>query len=114
MRYRKGMIFISDSRDIPLLLLIRDSRAISISQLIDDLMFDAIETNSRSIHWRLNRLIASGFVEKVATTGQLGSRPMQLRTMVSLCWSIVGTSCSRSAPSRRPSSQRQKCSICLN
>jgi hypothetical protein len=72
MRYRKGMISVSDSRDIPLLLLIRDSRAISISQLIADLMFDEIETNSRSVHWRLNRLIASGFVERVGNDRAIG------------------------------------------
>jgi hypothetical protein len=66
------MISVSGTRDIPLLLLIRDSRAISISQLIAELMLDAIETSSRSIHWRLSRLIASGFVEKVGNDRAIG------------------------------------------
>jgi hypothetical protein len=66
------MISASGTRDIPLLLLIRDSRAISISQLIAELMLDAIETSSRSIHWRLSRLIASGFVEKVGNDRAIG------------------------------------------
>jgi hypothetical protein len=72
MRYRKGMISVSDSRDIPVLLLIRDSRAISISQLIAELMLDGVETNSRSIHWRLSRLVASGLVEKVGNDRAIG------------------------------------------
>jgi hypothetical protein len=72
MRYRKGTISVSDSRDIPLLLLIRDSRAISISQLIAELMLDEIETNARSIHWRLHRLIVSGFVERVGNDRAIG------------------------------------------
>jgi Replication-relaxation len=72
MRYRKGMISVSDSRDIPLLLLIRNSRAISISQLITELMLDEIETNARSIHWRLNRLVESGLLERVGNERAIG------------------------------------------
>ena len=64
MRYRKGLIAISKARDIPMLLLIRDSRAISFSQLVEELLQDATETNSRSVYWRVNRLVNCGFVEK--------------------------------------------------
>ena len=72
MRYRKGFISISDSRDIPMLLLIRDSRAISSSQLIAELMLDKVESNSRSIHWRLNRLVANGMVQRLGNDRSYG------------------------------------------
>ena len=114
MRYRKGMISVSDSRDIPLLLLIRDSRAIAISQLIAELMLDEIETNSRSIHWRLNRLIASGFVEKVGNDRAIGEPAYAITHDGLALLEYRGHVLLSLGSFRRPSSRRQKCFICLN
>ena len=72
MRYRKGAISINESRDIPLLLLIRDSRAITLQQLHCMLPILNIETNRNSAYWRIRRLEQNGFIEQLKQTKTLG------------------------------------------
>jgi DNA-binding PadR family transcriptional regulator len=65
MRYRKGHVAISDTRDVPVLLAVRNARATTMSQLIEELRYAGLETNHRSTYWRLNRLVASGYLEQI-------------------------------------------------
>jgi hypothetical protein len=63
MRYRKGSIAINETRDIPLLLLIRDSRAITLQQLYEELFLRNLETSNNSAYWRLRRLEGKRLIE---------------------------------------------------
>jgi hypothetical protein len=72
MRYRKGLISISDSRDIPMLLLIRDSRAISLEQLYAILPLLKIEVNRNTAYWRIHRLEQNGFITQLKQTRTMG------------------------------------------
>ena len=65
MRFRKGMVGISDTRDVPVLKLIRDARAISISQLTAELMLMNCESCARSARWRLHRLHEAGLIDRM-------------------------------------------------
>ena len=64
MRYRKGVTSISPERDIPVLLAIRNSRAILPAQLCEDLQLQGLERNRRTAYWRFQRLITSGLIER--------------------------------------------------
>ncbi len=64
MRYFRGYLSISDERDVPLLLHVRNARAISFRQLCELLLMDGAEKVRRSVHWRLSRLQQHGFVER--------------------------------------------------
>ena len=55
MRYYKGYIAVSDTCDIPVLLQIRNSRAICFDQLQDLLSHEMLAVLSRSLRWRVNR-----------------------------------------------------------
>jgi len=68
MRYWKGTIDISDARDVPVLKLIRDARAISLSQLTEELILIHSEVSSKSAYWRINRLQKSGLVDRIKDT----------------------------------------------
>lgn len=68
MRYRKGMVDISDARDVPVLKLIRDARAISLSQLTEELILINSEVSSKSAYWRITRLQKSGLVDRINDT----------------------------------------------
>lgn len=65
MRYFKGFIDISDDRDIPVLLHIRNARAISFRQLRQLLLFEGVEKSRRSADWRVTRLQQHGFIERI-------------------------------------------------
>ena len=62
MRHRKGQISISEARDIPILLLVRDARAIRSRQLYENLLLTGLEGNRRTVCWRLSRLIHCGLI----------------------------------------------------
>jgi hypothetical protein len=64
MRYYKGHIVLSDERDVPVLLHIRNARAITFDQLCELLSLDGIERLRRSVHWRLSRLVENGLVQR--------------------------------------------------
>src|ERR1700753_363432 len=62
MRYRKGHVAISEDRDVPVLLHIRNARAITLDQLWDLLALERIEESRRSAQWRIARLEKSGLI----------------------------------------------------
>jgi hypothetical protein len=72
MRYYKGYITISDERDIPVLLHIRNARAVSFDQLCGLLQHDEIETLRRSVHWRVSRLEKARLIERFEQDRFLG------------------------------------------
>lgn len=72
MRYRKGHISINDERDIPMLLLIRDSRAITLKQLYEEVSLRRYETSTNSSYWRLRRLQTTGFIDVINDAGPCG------------------------------------------
>lgn len=72
MRYYKGYVSISDDRDIPMLLHLRNTRAISFGQLCDLLMLEGVETVRRSVSWRVSRLREYGLIERVERDRFLG------------------------------------------
>ena len=73
MRYRKGSIVINDARDIPLLLLIRDSRAITLQQLYEELFLRHLETSNNSAYWRLRRLVDKRLIEVLEEADTCGN-----------------------------------------
>ena len=75
MRYRTGSISLSDSTDVPLLLSIRNARALTFNQVSAIACMDGIAKNRRVLHWRLSRLERCGFVQKTEY-GPLPSQPV--------------------------------------
>jgi hypothetical protein len=65
MRYRRGFIALSDERDVPMLLAIRNARAITCDQISTLLLNNGTEKCRRSVLWRLDRLEHHGFVERI-------------------------------------------------
>ena len=65
MRYYKGHIALSDARDVPILLHVRNARAICFDQLCDLLSLEIITERPRSLRWRLARLEKAGLVTRL-------------------------------------------------
>jgi hypothetical protein len=65
MRYRKGYIALSDNRDLPLLVRIRNARAITYDQICKIALIDGLEKTRRSVYWRLSRLERNGLVQRM-------------------------------------------------
>ena len=65
MRYRKGHIAISEDRDVPLLLHVRNARAIGQEQLWHLLAIEKMEESQRSAQWRIARLEKAGLIERI-------------------------------------------------
>ena len=65
MRYRRGFIALSDDRDIPMLVTIRNARSITCDQICALLLNNGQESCRRSVHWRLARLEQNGLVERI-------------------------------------------------
>jgi hypothetical protein len=63
-RYYKGYIALSDTCDVPVLLHIRNSRAITFDQLRDMLAYEMMEAIVRSLRWRVTRLEKVGLIER--------------------------------------------------
>ena len=72
MRYYKGFISISDTSDIPVLLHIRNARAIFFDQLRDLLSLELAGTLTRTLRWRLARLEKFGLISKFDRYKHLG------------------------------------------
>jgi len=81
MRYR-GAIEINDTRDVPLLKLVRDARAISLSQLTAELMLMGCEVHPKSPRWRVTRLQKCGFLDRI--TNEALSEPVYRITQTGL------------------------------
>ncbi len=62
MRYAKGTLAVSSSRDIPLLLQVRNSRFITHQQLFEVMQLAASEYSRGSFNWRIQRLLESNYI----------------------------------------------------
>ncbi len=65
MRYRKGYIALSDDRDVPLLVTIRNARAITYEQICSLALLQGLESSRRSLHWRLTRFEQSELIQRM-------------------------------------------------
>ena len=65
MRYYKGHIALSETRDVPVLLHVRNARAICFDQLCALLSLDLLLERPRSLRWRLARLEKAGLVMRL-------------------------------------------------
>lgn len=65
MRYRKGYIALSDNRDVPLLLTIRNARAVTYDQICSLALVEGQESSRRSVHWRLTRLESCELIQRL-------------------------------------------------
>ncbi len=62
MRYAKDTIAVSECRDIPVLLQVRNSRFITHQQLFELMQLAASESSRRSFNWRIQRLLDSNYI----------------------------------------------------
>jgi hypothetical protein len=68
MRYMKGTLRFSESRDIPLLKRVLNSRFVTHSQLYSFMRLSCLEWDRQVFNWRVRRLIRHGLVQKRAVT----------------------------------------------
>jgi hypothetical protein len=62
MRYAKDTILLSATRDIPLLLQVRNSKFVTNQQLFEFMQSGGYEYSRKSLNWRIKRLLDSGFL----------------------------------------------------
>jgi hypothetical protein len=62
MRYAKGTLSVSASRDIPLLLQVRNSKFITHDQLFEFVQSASFERSRNSFNWRVKRLLGSHYI----------------------------------------------------
>lgn len=65
MRYYKGYIALSDACDVPVLLHIRNARAICFDQLFELISLEMVAALSRSLRWRVARLEKAGLIARL-------------------------------------------------
>ena len=65
MRYYKGYIALSETCDVPVLQLVRDSRAIRFDQLRELLSHEMLVAIVRSLRWRVTRLEKCGLITRL-------------------------------------------------
>ena len=75
MRYYKGYIALSDACDVPMMLHIRNARAVYFEQLCELLSLDGMAAASRSIRWRAARIEKAGLIARFGGQRHL-SRPV--------------------------------------
>jgi len=85
MRYRKGCIAISDEHDLPVLLHIRNSRAITLNQLYRLLAMEKTGIVRRSVQWRVTRLEQAELVARM-TSSQFFREPIYRITSLGLSY----------------------------
>jgi len=71
-RYYKGYIALSESCDVPVLQLVRNSRAICFDQLRDLLIHEMLVAVVRSLRWRVTRLERFGLLTRLDGQRHLG------------------------------------------
>jgi len=71
MRYAKGTHSISASRDIPLLVHVRNSKFITHQQLFELAQLASCEHSRESFNWRVKRLVHAGYIS--ASQGNFGN-----------------------------------------
>ncbi len=64
MRYPRGYVALSDANDVPVLLHIRNARAIQFDQLQDLILFDSSGVAVNSLRWRVARLEKNGVIQR--------------------------------------------------
>ena len=64
MRYARGYIALSDANDVPVLLHIRNARAIQFDQLQDLIHFDCAGVAVNSLRWRVARMEKNGVIQR--------------------------------------------------
>ncbi|SRR5579884_570511 len=64
MRYAKGTLDISSTRDVPLLLQVRNSKFIDHQQLWELMTLGNYEHSRESFAWRVKRLVDAGFLQR--------------------------------------------------
>jgi hypothetical protein len=64
MRYYKGYVALSDACDVPLLLYIRNARAICFDQLGELIALDHFASPMKSLRWRVTRLETAGLIAR--------------------------------------------------
>lgn len=65
MRYSKGETLISETRDIPLLVEIRNAKFISKNQLFELMKLRSLEYCRAAFDWRVRRLVAHGYISRM-------------------------------------------------
>lgn len=72
MRYYKGHIVLSDTLDVPMLMHVRNARAICLNQLMDLLAHEGISQPARTFRWRVARLEKAGLIVRAQGTRHFG------------------------------------------
>jgi DNA-binding Lrp family transcriptional regulator len=72
MRYPRGYVALSDANDVPVLLHIRNARAIQFDQLQDLILFDGAGVAVNSLRWRVARLEKNGVIQRFQDVRYLG------------------------------------------
>lgn len=85
MRYRKGCIAMSDEHDLPLLLHIRNARAVTLNQLYRLQAAEKSGVLRRSMQWRVTRLEKAGLVSLMASS-QFFRQPIYRITALGLSY----------------------------
>jgi len=85
MRYRKGCIAISDEHDLPILLNIRNARAITLNQLHRLLLVEKSGVLRRSVQWRVTRLEQAELISRM-TSSQFFRQPIYRITTLGLSY----------------------------
>jgi hypothetical protein len=75
MRYYKGYIALSEACDVPVLLHVRNARAVCFDQLFDLISLEMEAALSRSLRWRVARLVKAGLISRLERYRHLG-RPI--------------------------------------
>lgn len=64
MRYPRGYIALSDANDVPVLLHVRNARAIQFDQLHDLILYDGAGAAVNSLRWRVARMEKNGVIQR--------------------------------------------------
>lgn len=72
MRYYKGYVALSDTCDVPILLHIRNARAIYFDQLRELIFLDGARIANGSLRWRVARMEKAGLIQRLSDQRHLG------------------------------------------
>jgi hypothetical protein len=72
MRYAKGNLSVSSTRDIPLLLRIRNSKFVTHDQLFEFMQLAGYEHSRNSFNWRVKRLVNGNYISICAGNFGMG------------------------------------------
>ena len=89
MRYYKSYIALSETCDVPVLLHVRNSRALCFDQLRELLSHEMLAVIVRSLRWRVARLEKVGLVARLSGVGVSS----KLRETAGSCWQNKAVGC---------------------